>query len=227
MTVKKSGGYFGNKGLPSPTANGQLLVANLSSPEQATWLSTGSPILLAETVLTSSVNSISGMTNPILTTGTQTVSFSNIPQTFKDLTVRISQISHNEGNSNGRYIRMNINGDTTNNRYYVRTGVQATGGANANQDNIDSFQIGPFYDNTQQSWPGMVEFTFPQYSTTLPTNFRQGMGMYWCMNAFTYPMPVGLFYYNNAAATLPITSLNFSWTAAAFRAPTRIAIFGS
>jgi hypothetical protein len=227
MTVKKSGGYFGNKGLPAPTANGQLLVANLSSPEQATWLSTGSPILLAETVLTSSVNAISGMTNPVLTTGTQTVSFTGIPQTFKDLTVRISQISHNEANGNGRYIRMNINGDTTNNRYYVRTGVQATGGTNSNQDNIDSFQFGPFYDNTQTSWPGMLEFTFPQYSTTLPTNFRQGMGMYWCMNAFTYPMPVGLFYYNNVAATLPITSLNFSWNVAAFRAPTRIAIFGS
>jgi hypothetical protein len=227
MTVKKSGGYFGNKGLPAPTANGQLLVANLSSPEQATWLSTGSPILLAETVLTSSVNAISGMTNPVLTTGTQTVSFTGIPQTFKDLTVSITQISHNEANGNGRYIRMNINGDTTNNRYYVRTGIQATGGANSNQDNIDSFQFGPFYDNTQTSWPGMVEFTFPQYSTTLPTNFRQGMGMYWCMNAFTYPMPVGLFYYNNVAATLPITSLNFSWNVAAFRAPTRIAIFGS
>jgi hypothetical protein len=227
MTVKKSGGYFGNKGLPAPTANGQLLVSNLSLAEQASWLVTGSPILLAETVSSASVNAISGMTNPVLATGTQSVSFSGIPQNFKDLTVRISQISHNEGNGNGRYIRMNINGDTTNNRYYVRTGVQATSGASSNQDNIDSFQFGPFYDNTQTSWPGMLEFTFPQYSTTLPTNFRQGMGMYWCMNAFTYPMPLGLFYYNNAAATLPITSLNFSWNTAAFRSPTRIALFGS
>lgn len=227
MTVKKSGGYFGNKGLPAPTASGQLLVSNLSTAEQASWLVTGSPILLAETVTTSTVNEISGMTNPVLVTGTSAVSFSNIPQNFKDLTVRISQISHNEGNGNGRYIRMNINGDTTNNRYYVRTGVQATGGASTNQDNIDSFQIGPFYDHLHTSWPGMVEFTFPQYSATMPTNFRQGMGMYWCMNAFTYPMPMGLFYYNNSAATLPITSLNFSWNSAAFRAPTRIALFGS
>lgn len=227
MTVKKSGGYFGNKGLPAPTANGQLLVSNLSTTEQATWLTTGSPILLAETVAVSSTNSISGMTNPVLVTGTSAVSFTGIPQTFKDLTVRISQVSHNEGNSNARYIRMNINGDTTNNRYYTRIGVQATGGASANNDNIDAFQLGPFYDNTSQSWPGMVEFTFPQYSTTLPTNFRQGMGMYWCMNAYTYPMPLGLEYYNSSAATLPITSLNFSWTAAAFRAPTRIALFGS
>lgn len=227
MTVKKSGVYFGNKGLPSPTASGQLLVANLSTAEQATWMSTGSPILLAETVSSSSTNLMSGMTNPVLATGTSSVSFTGIPQTFKDLTVRISQISHNEGNANARYIRMNINGDTTNNRYYTRIGVQATSGASANNDNIDSFQIGPFYDYTSQSWPGMVEFTFPQYSTTLPFNFRQGMGMYWCMNAFTFPMPLGLEYYNNAAASLPITSLNFSWNAAAFRTPTRIALYGS
>jgi hypothetical protein len=227
MTVKKTGSYFGNKGLPSPTASGQLLVANLSNAEQATWQTTGSPILLAETVSTETVNSISGMTNPVLATGTQTVTFSNIPQNFKDLSVSISQISHNEGNGNARYIRVNINGDATNNRYYTRIGVQATSGASANADNIDAFQIGPFYDNTQTSWPGQAEFTFPQYSSTLPTNFRQGMGMYWCMNAYTYPMPMGLFYYNATAATLPITSLSFSWSSASFRAPTRIALFGS
>ena len=226
MTVKKSGTYFGNKGLPAPTLTGQVLVGNTSASDLAAW-NTGTPVLLAETVSVASTNPVSGMTNPVLATGTSTVSFTGIPQTFKNLTVKIDQISHNEGNANARYIRVNINGDTTNNRYYTRSGVQATGGVSASADNIDSFQLGPFYDTTQTSWPGMVEFTFPQYSSTLPTSFRQGMGMYWCMQAYTFPMPLGLFYYNSSAATLPITSLNFSWNTANFRTPTRISLFGS
>ena len=54
---------------------------------------------IAETRLTAgTINSFSGMTNPQMIDGTTTVTFANIPQTYRDLKIQFSYMSHNTVN---------------------------------------------------------------------------------------------------------------------------------
>ena len=77
-------------------------------------------VLLAETQQTSSINLVSGMTNPTMIDGTTSVEFANMPQTYRDLRIVFDSMGHNTANSSGYRIMMTLNGDTTNQRYYTR-----------------------------------------------------------------------------------------------------------
>ena len=228
MTVKKTGSYFGNKGILNPTANGQLLVSNTSSPEQASWLSTGSPVLLAETSSTSgTTNSFSGMTNPQMIDGTTSITFSSIPQSFKDLKLTFSQMAHNTNNSTGYRITIAVNGDTTTNRYYSRSGFQATSGAQWNSDNTERWYYGYVYRPENVTWVGNGEITIPLYSQTMPYNTRGAYGSWFHMTQMTMPAMYGFQYYNSSSAALPITSLVIRMESdPGFRAHSRIALLG-
>ena len=56
-------------------------------------------VLLAETTNVASINAFSGMTNPVMIDGTTTVTFANIPQTYRDLKIQLSYMSHNTNNA--------------------------------------------------------------------------------------------------------------------------------
>ena len=191
MSVKKYG-KFGNQ--DQSLYKGQVLLAKTST-------------------VSGTFQHYSGMTNPQLVSGTTSVLFESIPQNFKDLKVVFRNVGHTTANTTGYRIRVNINQDSNNTRYYTRAGVQVSGGntsgASWNSDNTDGIYWGYIYNPSQQSWCGNGEMIMPAYSSSQITNFRGGYGMWWHMNQSTYPQPYGFQYYNNAAAALPVTSLLF------------------
>ena len=84
-------------------------------------------VLLAETTNAASTNAFSGMANPVMIDGTTTVTFANIPQTYRDLKIQLSYMSHNTNNGSHYRFSWWINNDNTNARYYSRGGTQASG----------------------------------------------------------------------------------------------------
>lgn len=187
--------------------------------------------LLAETTsLSSDKNAFSGMNNPLLVDGQTSIVFENIPQTFTHLRIMFSDMAHTESSSSGYRLKIAINGDSTSSRYYTRTGVSGGGNYGATGytvDNGDSIFIGYVYRPENVTWSASGELYIPLYSRTMPYNQRSGWGQWWHLTAMPYPYPVGWNYYNNTAASLPVTSLTFTLESAkAFRGHSKISIYG-
>ena len=194
MTVRKTGGTL---------ASSVAVTQNNSSY-----------VLLAETsTIADTINPVSGMTNPVMINGTGTITFANIPQTYRDLKIQLSYMSHNTANDSQYRFSWWINNDTTNNRYYSRGGTQATGTPGHNSDNSDRLYGWYSYNHLNRgvSWSSNGEILIPSYSTTLKTNFRGMYGVHWNMNSLSYATQWGWNYYNADVVKLPVTRLDFSW----------------
>ena len=210
MTVRKTGGTL---------ASSVAVTQNNSSY-----------VLLAETRSTSgTVNPVSGMTNPVMINGTGQITFANIPQTYRDLKIQLSYMSHNTENDSHYRFSWWINNDTTNARYYSRGGTQASGTPGWNSDNVDRFYGWYSYNhlNRGQSWSSNGEILIPSYSSTLKTNHRGAYGVHWNMNNLSYPTQWGWNYYNADAVKLPVTRLDFSWESdVKFSIDSKITLYG-
>jgi len=210
MTVRKTGGTL---------ASSVAVTQNNSSY-----------VLLAETRSTSgTVNPVSGMTNPVMINGTGQITFANIPQTYRDLKIQLSYMSHNTENDSHYRFTWWINNDTTNARYYSRGGTQASGTPGWNSDNVDRFYGWYSYNHLNRglSWSSNGEILIPSYSTTLKTNFRGMYGVHWNMQNLSYPTQWGWNYYNADAVKLPVTRLDFSWESdVKFSIDSKITLYG-
>ena len=210
MTVRKTGGTL---------ASSVAVTQNNSSY-----------VLLAETRPTSgTVNLVSGMTNPQMINGTSQLTFANIPQTYRDLKIQLSYMSHNYENDSHYRFSWWINNDTTNNRYYSRGGTQASGTPGWNSDNTERMYGWYSYNhlNRGRSWSSNGEILIPNYSTTLKTNFRGAYGVHWNMENLSYPTQWGWNYYNDNAVKLPVTRLDFSWESdVKFSIDSKITLYG-
>jgi hypothetical protein len=186
-------------------------------------------VLLAETTNTASVNPFSGMSNPVMLDGTSTVTFANIPQTYRDLKVQLSYMSHNTNNDSQYRFTWWYNNDNTNQRYYTRGGTQATGTPGWNADNVDRFYGWYSYNhlNRGRSWSSNGEIIIPNYSTTLKTNHRGAYGVHFNMESLSYPTQWGWNYYNADVVKQPVTRLDFSWESdVKFSEGSKISLYG-
>lgn len=210
MTVRKIGGTL---------ASSVAVTQNYSSY-----------VLLAETTtLDNSVNPVSGMTNPKMIDGTGQITFANIPQTYRDLKIQLSYMSHNTNNDSHYRFTWWINNNTTNNRYFTRGGTQASGTPGWNADNVDRFYGWYSYNHLNRgvSWSSNGEILIPSYSSTLKTNHRGAYGMHWNMNNLSYPTQWGWNYYNEDAVKLPVSRLDFSWESdVKFSERSKISLYG-
>ena len=210
MTVRKIGGTL---------ASSVAVTQNYSSY-----------VLLAETSpVADTINSVSGMTNPVMINGTSQITFNNIPQTYRDLKIQLSYLSHNTNNSSHYRFTWWINNNTTAARYYSRGGTSATGTPAWNADNVDRMYGWYSYNHLGNniSWSSNGEIIIPNYSTTLKTNFRGMYGTSWNMNNLSYPTQWGWNYYNEDAVKLPVTRLDFSWESdVKFSADSKITLYG-
>jgi hypothetical protein len=210
MTVRKTGGTL---------ASSVAVTQNNSSY-----------VLLAETSPTAdTINLVSGMTNPVMINGTTTVTFANIPQTYRDLKIQLSYMSHNTNNSSQYRFTWWINNNTTNARYYSRGGTQATGTPGWNSDNTDRMYGWYSYNhlNNGIAWSSNGEIIIPNYSTTLKTNYRGMYGTSWNMQNLSYATQWGWNYYNEDAVKLPVTRLDFSWESdVKFSVDSKITLYG-
>jgi hypothetical protein len=211
MTYRKSVG--------APLSAGGTVTQNYSSY-----------VLLAETSpLSGTTNSVSGMSNPQMINGTSQLTFSGIPQTYRDLKIQFSYMSHNTNNDSQYRISWWYNNDTTNQRYYSRGGTQATGTPGHNADNSDRHYFFYNYNHLtrRNDWPGQGEIIIPEYSRTLSTNYRSAYGTSWNMVSLSYPTQWGFHYYNNDVVKNPVTRLDFSWESnVGFCEKSRISIYG-
>jgi hypothetical protein len=182
-------------------------------------------VLLAETQQTSSINTVSGMTNPVMIDGTTVVEFANIPQTYRDLRIVFDSMGHNTANGSGYRIMMTLNGDTTNNRYYTRADNRDT---TWNVDNTNYFYFGYMYRPENTTWTGTGEIYIPGYSKNRGGwNQRTFWGFWSHMNQSAYLITYKFDYYNNAAADLPITKITFrNESDVAYRARSKISLYG-
>ena len=182
-------------------------------------------VLLAETQQTSSINPVSGMTNPTMIDGTTSVEFANIPQTYRDLRIVFDSMGHNTANSSGYRIMMTINGDTTNQRYYTRADNRDT---TWNADNTNYIYYGYMYRPENTTWTGTGEIYIPGYSKSRGGwNQRTFWGFWSHMSQSAYLITYKFDYYNNAAADLPITKITFKNEGdVAYRARSKISLYG-
>ena len=210
MTVRKTGGTL---------ASSVAVTQNNSSY-----------VLLAETSpIADTINLVSGMTNPVMINGTTTVTFANIPQTYRDLKIQFSYMSHNYQNDGQYRITWWYNNDTTNNRYYSRGGTQASGTPGHNSDNVDRHYFFYNYNHLtrRNDWPGQGEIIIPNYSSTLKTNYRSAYGTSWNMVSLSYPTQWGFHYYNADVVKNPVTRLDFSWESdVKFCVDSKITLYG-
>jgi hypothetical protein len=186
-------------------------------------------VLLAETTNAASTNAFSGMANPVMIDGTTTVTFANIPQTYRDLKIQLSYMSHNTNNASQYRFSWWINNDNTNNRYYSRGGTQATGTPGWNSDNTDRFYGWYSFNHLNRgvSWSSNGEIIIPNYSTTLKTNHRGAYGVHWNMQGLSYPTQWGWNYYNSDVVKQPVTRLDFSWESdVKFSEGSKITLYG-
>ena len=182
-------------------------------------------VLLAETQQTSSINTVSGMTNPIMIDGTTSVEFANIPQTYRDLRIVFDSMGHNTANGSGYRIMMTLNGDTTTARYYTRAENRDT---TWNVDNTSYLYFGYMYRPENTTWTGTGEIYIPGYSKSRGGwNQRTFWGFWSHMNQSAYLITYKFDYYNNAAADLPITKITFkNESDVAYRARSKISLYG-
>jgi hypothetical protein len=186
-------------------------------------------VMLAETTNAASTNAFSGMANPVMIDGTTTVTFANIPQTYRDLKIQLSYMSHNTNNASQYRFSWWINNDNTNNRYFSRGGSQATGTPGWNADNIDRLYGWYSFNhlNRGESWSSNGEIIIPNYSTTLKTNHRGAYGVHWNMQGLSYPTQWGWNYYNSDVVKQPVTRLDFSWESdVKFSEGSKITLYG-
>ena len=228
MTVRKIGSGK-TLTIPTPASSGLTLESDLTQADLIKW-SGGTYALIAETSkLLGTINPISGMTNPQMIDGTAQLTFSNIPQTYRDLKIQLSYMSHNTANDSQYRFTWWINNNTTNARYYSRGGTQASGTPGHNSDNTDRFYGWYSYNHINRgiSWSSNGEIIIPNYSSTLKTNHRGAYGQHWNMNSLSYPTQWGWNYYNEDAVKLPVTRLDFSWEGdVKFSADSKITIYG-
>ena len=190
-------------------------------------------VLLAETSNVSGTkNPYSGMLNPVMVDGQTSVVFSGIPQNFKDLKFVFSDMAHNTSNSTGYRLFFNVNGDTTNNRYYTRAGSQVSGGNTSatqwNADNTTAFYWGYVYRPENVGWTAMGELNIPRYSTNLTWNVRQVNGYWYHINQMTTPFLYAGYYYNSADAAKPVTSVTFNLeSSVGFRTGSKISLYAT
>ena len=192
--------------------------------------SQGLALLSETTTLNENKNSFSGMLNPQMIDGTTSITFSKIPQNFKDLKFIFSDMAHNTNNSTGYRLLININGDTTTARYYTRAGSQVSGGNTSasqwNADNTNAFYWGYIYRPENVTWTGMGELNIPRYSTTLNWNVRQVNGYWYHISQMTTPFLYAGYYYNTALAAQPVTSITFTIEGPqGFRAGSKISLY--
>ena len=182
-------------------------------------------VLLAETQQTSSINTVSGMTNPVMIDGTTSVEFANIPQTYRDLRIVFDSMGHNTANGSGYRIMMTLNGDTTTARYYTRAENRDT---TWNVDNTSYLYFGYMYRPENTTWTGTGEIYIPGYSKTRGGwNQRTFWGFWSHMNQSAYLITYKFDYYNNAAADLPITRLTFKVESdVGYRQRSKISLYG-
>jgi hypothetical protein len=183
-------------------------------------------VLIAETMPTSgTINSFSGMTNPVMIDGTTTLEFANIPQTYRDLKIVFDSMGHNTANGSGYRIMMTLNGDTTTARYYTRADNRDT---TWNVDNTSYLYFGYMYRPENTTWTGTGEIYIPGYSKTRGGwNQRTFWGFWSHMNQSAYLITYKFDYYNNAAADLPITKINFkNESDVGYRQRSKISLYG-
>ena len=183
-------------------------------------------VLIAETMPTAgTINSFSGMTNPVMIDGTTVVDFANISQSYRDLRIVFDSMGHNTANGSGYRIMMTLNNDTNTSRYYTRVENRDT---TWNTDNVNYFYFGYMYRPENTTWTGTGEIYIPGYSKNRGGwNQRTFWGFWSHMNQSAYLITYKFDYYNNAAADLPITKITFrNESDVAYRARSKISLYG-
>ena len=183
-------------------------------------------VLLAETSpIAGTVNSVSGMTNPVMVDGTNTIDFTDITQNYRDLRIVFDNMGHNTANSSGYRIMMTINGDTNSSRYYSR--VENRDGT-WNVDNTNYLYYGYLYRPENVTWTGAGEIYIPNYSTTMGGwNSRTFYGFWSQLNQSGYLVNFKFDYYNNADADKAITNIKFrNESDVGYRQRSKISLYG-
>ena len=183
-------------------------------------------VLIAETMPTSgTINSFSGMTNPVMIDGTTVVDFTNISQNYRDLRIVFDSMGHNTVNGSGYRIMMTLNGDTNTSRYYTRADNRDT---TWNTDNVNYFYFGYMYRPENTTWTGTGEIYIPGYSKTRGGwNQRTFWGFWSHMNQSAYLITYKFDYYNNADADKAITRITFrNESDVAYRLRSKISLYG-
>ena len=183
-------------------------------------------VLIAETMPSAgTINSFSGMINPVMIDGTTTLDFVDIPQTYRDLKIVFDSMGHNTANGSGYRIMMTLNGDTNTSRYYTRADNRDT---TWNVDNTNYFYFGYMYRPENTTWTGTGEIYIPGYSKTRGGwNQRTFYGFWSHMNQSAYLITFKFDYYNNAAADLPITKISFrNESDVGYRQRSKISLYG-
>ena len=183
-------------------------------------------VLIAETMPTAGTkNAFSGMTNPVMIDGTNTIDFTDIAQNYRDLRIVFDSMGHNTANGSGYRIMMTLNNDTNTSRYYTRVENRET---TWNTDNVNYFYFGYMYRPENTTWTGTGEIYIPGYSKTRGGwNQRTFWGFWSHMNQSAYLITYKFDYYNNAAADLPITRITFKVESdVGYRARSKISLYG-
>jgi len=183
-------------------------------------------VLIAETMPTAGTkNAFSGMTNPVMIDGTNTIEFADIVQNYRDLRIVFDNMGHNTSNGSGYRIMMTINGDTNNNRYYSR--VENRDGT-WNTDNTNYIYYGYMYRPENTTWTGSGEMYIPGYSKTRGGwNSRSWWGHWHHMNISAYTQTMAFDYYNSADADKAITKITFKVESdVGYRQRSKISLYG-
>ena len=183
-------------------------------------------VLIAETMPTAGTkNAFSGMTNPVMIDGTNTIDFTDIAQNYRDLRIVFDSMGHNTANGSGYRIMMTLNNDTNTSRYYTRVENRET---TWNTDNVNYFYFGYMYRPENTTWTGTGEIYIPGYSKNRGGwNQRTFWGFWSHMNQSAFLITYKFDYYNNAAADLPITKITFrNESDVAYRARSKISLYG-
>lgn len=183
-------------------------------------------VLIAETAATSgTINPNSGMTNPVMVDGTNTIDFVDIVQNYRDLRIVFDNMGHNTSNSSGYRIMMTINGDTNSSRYYSR--VENRDGT-WNVDNSNYIYYGYMYRPENTTWTGSGEMYIPGYSKTRGGwNSRSWWGHWHQMNINAYLQTMAFDYYNSTDADKAITRLTFKVESdVGYRQRSKISLYG-
>jgi len=168
-------------------------------------------VLIAETMPTAGTkNFVSGMTNPLMVDGTNTIEFADIVQNYRDLRIVFDNMGHNTANGSGYRIMMTINGDTNSSRYYSR--VENRDGT-WNVDNSNYIYYGYMYR--------------PENTTRGGWNSRSWWGNWNHLNISGYLQTMSFNYYNSADADKAITKLTFKVESdVGYRQRSKISLYG-
>jgi hypothetical protein len=183
-------------------------------------------VLIAETMPTAGTkNAFSGMTNPVMIDGTNTIDFTDIVQNYRDLRIVFDNMGHNTSNGSGYRIMMTINNDTNSSRYYSR--VENRDGT-WNVDNSNYIYYGYMYRPENTTWTGSGEMYIPGYSRTRGGwNSRSWWGNWNHLNISGYLQTMSFNYYNSTDADKAITRLTFKVESdVGYRLRSKISLYG-